>query len=202
MGLELQKPAKNIQWMSGAQNSCSLVCLPLCYSMFYVLWFHTPSAGSTLRQCMLWVCWWWWGPSAAAASRSCVTLLHWHNVTTLQVLSRDLLRGRAAVIQARRGAGRVMELQTIITNYNVQRTAAASLAAAPWPRHKWICTDSDSELLKWFSLSDSCSLRAERPAAGGDNWEYSQIKTIRGRILPRCKLGRTLLAFHNPHATM
>ena len=37
MGLELQKPAKNIQWMSGAQNSCSLVCLPLCYSMFYVL---------------------------------------------------------------------------------------------------------------------------------------------------------------------
>ena len=63
-------------------------------------------------------------------------VLHWHNVTTLQVLSRDLLRGRAAVIQARRGAGRVMELQTIITNYNVQRTAAASLAAAPWPRHK------------------------------------------------------------------
>ena len=49
-------------------------------------------------------------------------VLHWHNVTTLQVLSRDLLRGRAAVIQARRGAGRVMELQTIITNYNVQRT--------------------------------------------------------------------------------
>ena len=68
------------------------------------------------------------------------------------------------------------------------RGQAASLVAAPWPRHKWICTDSDSELLKWFSLSDSCSLRAERPAAGGDNWEYSQIKTIRGRILPRCKL--------------
>ena len=124
-------------------------------------------------------------------------VLHWHNVTTLQVLSRDLLRGRAA-----EWGGRVMELQTIITNYNVQRTAAASLVAAPWPRHKWICTDSDSELLKWFSLSDSCSLRAERPAAGGDNWEYSQIKTIRGRILPRCKLGRTLLAFHNLHATM
>ena len=44
-------------------------------------------------------------------------VLHWHNVTTLQVLSRDLLRGRAA-----EWGGRVMELQTIITNYNVQRT--------------------------------------------------------------------------------
>lgn len=49
-------------------------------------------------------------------------VLHCYTGTTLQVLSRDLLRGRAAVIQARRGAGRVMELQTIITNYNVQRT--------------------------------------------------------------------------------
>ena len=148
---------------------CSMISHPLC-------WLYSPSVYAV-------------GVLVMVGTKCCCSITELcYTGTTLQVLSRDLLRGRAAVIQARRGAGRVMELQTIITNYNVQRTAAASLVAAPWPRHKWICTDSDSELLKWFSLSDSCSLRAERPAAGGDNWEYSQIKTIRGRILPRCKL--------------